>query len=146
MNFFHHKYIIETLVSILGKSCIFKICCSVFLLIKIIWRITCSENRSLSTIYSCNRIFVLYSIYVRIFTGICRTLYVKSMYGYVGRIKSYYFVNRISKACMLINSTELSIAEIATQVGLEPGGFARMFKREMGVTPGKYRKKLIKGE
>lgn len=53
---------------------------------------------------------------------------------------SYLNSVRISKACMLINSTELSIAEIATQVGLEPSVFARMFKREIGVTPGKYRK------
>ena len=42
---------------------------------------------------------------------------------------------------MLISSTDLPIAEIAVQVGIDPGGFAKMFKREVGVTPGKYRKR-----
>jgi AraC-like DNA-binding protein len=50
---------------------------------------------------------------------------------------------RINRALHLLQSTDLSIKEIAEMVGLEsPEYFSRRFKYERGVTPTEYRKNI----
>ncbi|MCB9283272.1 MAG: response regulator [Lewinellaceae bacterium] len=53
------------------------------------------------------------------------------------------FINaiRLQKACDLLLQTDLTISEIAFQVGLEPNYFSRLFREEMGKTPGEFRNK-----
>ena len=46
---------------------------------------------------------------------------------------------RLQKACELLRQTDLTISEIAYQVGLEPNYFSRLFRDEMGKTPGEFR-------
>jgi len=47
---------------------------------------------------------------------------------------------RITNACSLLESTSLSVEEIAALVGFEtPFYFSRLFKRAMGVSPRQYR-------
>ncbi|MFX8016085.1 helix-turn-helix transcriptional regulator, partial [Acinetobacter baumannii] len=48
---------------------------------------------------------------------------------------------RIDKARELLESTDLPIIEIAAQVGYDdPSYLARLFRREVGVTPAAYRR------
>ncbi|MBK7406789.1 MAG: DNA-binding response regulator [Saprospirales bacterium] len=51
------------------------------------------------------------------------------------------FINaiRVQKARELLLQTELTISEIAFQIGLEPNYFSRLFKEETGKTPGEFR-------
>lgn len=49
---------------------------------------------------------------------------------------------RVEKAAVLLKNTNFSITEIASQVGIDdPGYFARVFKKHMGITPREFRKK-----
>jgi AraC-like DNA-binding protein len=49
---------------------------------------------------------------------------------------------RIHRACDLLQQAEHSLDEIAERVGYESGAaFSKAFKREMGITPGLYRRK-----
>jgi len=53
----------------------------------------------------------------------------------------YQIALRIDKAKALLATTDLSITEIAAQLGYDdPGYFARLFGREAGCTPREYRK------
>jgi AraC-like DNA-binding protein len=48
--------------------------------------------------------------------------------------------SKIHRACELLNRTNRSVSEIASDLGYEPGShFARLFKRVMGVTPSTFR-------
>jgi AraC-like DNA-binding protein len=48
---------------------------------------------------------------------------------------------RIQSSCILLEETNMSVAEIAQEVGLpECKSFCRIFKKAMGTTPGQYRK------
>lgn len=48
---------------------------------------------------------------------------------------------RIQSACILLKETNMSVSEIAQEVGLpECKSFCRIFKKFMGATPGQYRK------
>ena len=50
---------------------------------------------------------------------------------------------RVEKAATLLKNTNQSITEIALSVGFEDSSyFARVFKKYMGITPGRYRKSL----
>ncbi|MBE5784131.1 MAG: AraC family transcriptional regulator [Clostridiales bacterium] len=53
----------------------------------------------------------------------------------------YLTALRMKKACALIRGGDFSIATIASAVGIVPENFARIFKKEMGVTPLEYRRK-----
>ena len=51
---------------------------------------------------------------------------------------------RISKAAELLSTTNFSVMKIAEKVGYNGRNFQRVFKGEMGMTPGEYRKNEIK--
>ncbi len=55
-------------------------------------------------------------------------------------IPPYRYLNRlrIQKACLLLDTTNYRISEVAYLVGLEPHNFARLFKQEIGITPQQY--------
>lgn len=54
---------------------------------------------------------------------------------------NYYIRLRIDNACMLLECTDLSIAETAQKVGYEdPIYFGQIFKKYIGVSPSKYKK------
>lgn len=51
---------------------------------------------------------------------------------------------RVEKAAVLLKNTNFSITEIASQVGIDdPGYFARVFKKHMGITPREFRKERL---
>lgn len=53
---------------------------------------------------------------------------------------------RMGRARELLVSTELSVGEIAAEVGLSDGNYlARVFKRETGLTPSEYRRQARRG-
>ena len=52
----------------------------------------------------------------------------------------YLTALRIRKACLLLEETNLSVAEVAELVGLDGRNFARLFKKEIGRTPLEYKK------
>ena len=53
----------------------------------------------------------------------------------------YIIAQRISVACRLLAQTELSVKEIAGEVGYaDQYYFSRIFKKKVGMTPLKYRK------
>lgn len=54
---------------------------------------------------------------------------------------NYYIRTRMENACLLIECTELTIAEIAQRVGYEnPVYFSQAFKRQIGISPSVYRR------
>jgi two-component system, response regulator YesN len=56
----------------------------------------------------------------------------------------YVNLARVEKAKQLMHNHELSLAEIAQSVGFtDQSYFGRIFKREEGITPAKYRKKVV---
>jgi two-component system response regulator YesN len=58
---------------------------------------------------------------------------------------SFITILRIKKASSLLNSTELSILEIAEEVGYDTQHyFSTSFKKLMGVSPNQYRKTILK--
>ncbi|NMA94496.1 MAG: helix-turn-helix transcriptional regulator [Clostridiales bacterium] len=61
--------------------------------------------------------------------------------SYMNQNVSSYINNiRINKAKNLITSTDLSIGEIASEIGYsQASSFIRMFKQAVGKTPGEYR-------
>ncbi len=61
-----------------------------------------------------------------------------------GLTPSEYLINlRLAKAVELLNSTDLSIAEISVKVGFDdPAYFARQFKKTMGLSPSSYKKDI----
>lgn len=65
----------------------------------------------------------------------------------VGRTYEEYLTDlRIQEAQRLLAGTSLSVGEIASRVGYRSAeSFLRAFKREVGMTPGRYRQKLTEG-
>ena len=59
-----------------------------------------------------------------------------------------YLINfRLNQACKLMKNTELSIAEISRSVGYQdPLYFSKLFKKEKGLSPSKYRKLNMRSE
>lgn len=53
----------------------------------------------------------------------------------------YLTALRMKKACALMRDGNFSIATIASAVGVAPENFARLFKKEMGITPLEYRRR-----
>ena len=53
----------------------------------------------------------------------------------------YLTERRINRACMLLSCSDLPVQTIAARLGFQPAGyFCRIFKREVGQTPGDYRR------
>jgi AraC-like DNA-binding protein len=51
----------------------------------------------------------------------------------------------VLEAKVLLHQTDLSVGEVAAALGLfDPSYFARLFKKNAGVTPGAFRKKIEK--
>ena len=73
-------------------------------------------------------------------TGMSRSQLHRKITALTGNSASS-FINaiRLHKACELLRQTDLTISEIAYQVGLEPNYFSRLFREEMGKTPGEFR-------
>ena len=62
----------------------------------------------------------------------------KSSTGYTPN--EYIIMERINHAKELLRSTDLTINEVADEVGFHnPGHFINLFKRSLGMTPGMYR-------
>lgn len=74
--------------------------------------------------------------------GISRTLLFDSFRCYTGFTPGNYLLQvRIKQAKILLKTSTSSIEEIATSVGFKDAGhFSQMFKKEVGITPLKYRK------
>lgn len=70
--------------------------------------------------------------------GYCSALFSK----HLGKTFPEYLTElRVRLACRLLAETHLSIHEIAAQTGIDDSFyFSKVFKRAMGVTPGRYRK------
>lgn len=59
--------------------------------------------------------------------------------------REYILDKRLSKSCELLDSTELSVKEIALKVGYDNAlTFSKMFKRKYGISPKYYREKGIR--
>lgn len=59
-------------------------------------------------------------------------------------VTEYIHTVRLSHAILLLNSTQLSIQEIASQCGFpDPNYFTRTFKKHKGLTPNAYRKSIV---
>lgn len=59
--------------------------------------------------------------------------------------QNYFIQLKVEKACQLLDQTDMSIIEIAAQVGYDdPYYFSRLFKKIQGQSPAYYRK-MIKG-
>jgi len=53
----------------------------------------------------------------------------------------YLLRRRLERACHLLRSTEMSVAEVCLAVGFSGvGSFTTTFRRRLGVTPGTYRR------
>ena len=46
---------------------------------------------------------------------------------------------RIEKSIELLRTTDLSVSDVAERVGYQMKNFIRVFKKQMGVTPGQFR-------
>jgi AraC family transcriptional regulator len=60
----------------------------------------------------------------------------------IGFTHSQYFIHpRLEKARRLLGETNRSVIEIGLVVGYtSPSHFARIFRREVGISPGEYRR------
>lgn len=74
--------------------------------------------------------------------GMSRTTLFESFRCYTGFSPGKYLLHvRIKQARILLKTSTASIEEIATSVGFKDAGhFSQMFKKEVGITPLKYRK------
>ena len=74
-------------------------------------------------------------------TGLERT-YFSTLFKSNLRLSPHEYINafKLKKACSLLEDTTLSVATIADMVGVPQENFARVFKKEFGVTPLAYRK------
>lgn len=76
--------------------------------------------------------------------GVCRSKCCKLFNKVIGQTpNSYLKCYRISKSCQLLIETSRSISEIAENCGFQSSSyFIAVFKKEMGVSPQKYRKQI----
>ena len=59
----------------------------------------------------------------------------------------YLQKRRVATAMRLLAETEESVAQVARLVGYElTGSFIRLFKKEIGMTPGQYRDSVVQRE
>ena len=73
------------------------------------------------------------------FAHLFKAEYGVSVHAYVTRI-------RMNRACRLLFSTNLTIKEIAEELGyITPEHFHTIFKKTFGVTPAEYRKNTLRG-
>lgn len=75
--------------------------------------------------------------------GISRTLLFENFKRYTGFTPGNYLLQiRIKQARFLLTTSVCSIEEVATHTGFKDAGhFSQIFKKEVGITPLKYRKK-----
>lgn len=67
-------------------------------------------------------------------------LYQIAMHAFGMGIGAYIMKKRIERAAELLKSTERTVSQIAREVGIPDGNyFSKLFKREMGLPPAKYR-------
>ncbi|MCM1136746.1 MAG: AraC family transcriptional regulator [Clostridium sp.] len=78
--------------------------------------------------------------------AVCRSKCCKLFNKVIGQTPNIYLRNyRISKSCQLLLETDRSINEIANACGFQSASyFIAVFKKEMGVSPQKYRKNIVK--
>jgi len=56
---------------------------------------------------------------------------------------SYLNARRLERAKLLLNDPRLTVSEVAYQSGFQdPGYFIRIFRRQTGMTPGRYRQQI----
>ena len=75
--------------------------------------------------------------------------YFSKMFKEVMRVNVKDYINqlRLNSAEVLLNTTDRKITEIASDCGFEDGCyFERWFKKNKGISPGKYRNKEMKGD
>ena len=64
-----------------------------------------------------------------------------------GVVASTEITRRVATAMRLLAETEESVAQVARLVGYElTGSFIRLFKKEIGMTPGQYRDSVVQRE
>ncbi|MBO5474836.1 MAG: helix-turn-helix transcriptional regulator [Lachnospiraceae bacterium] len=75
--------------------------------------------------------------------GVCRSKCCKLFNKVVGKTPNVYLTHyRIAKSCKLLNETDMSVSEIADKCGFQSASyFIVVFKKKMGISPQKYRKK-----
>jgi AraC-like DNA-binding protein len=57
----------------------------------------------------------------------------------------YLLLRRLAEARVLLSTTDLSVTLVAAHSGFgDAGGFVRAFRKEMGTTPGEYRKRYAR--
>jgi AraC-like DNA-binding protein len=57
---------------------------------------------------------------------------------------AYQAMIRARRATLLLRNFELTVGDVARQVGyVEPGYFAKMFRRKIGVSPSDYRASFL---
>ena len=75
--------------------------------------------------------------------GMSRSSFYNRINGYIGQSPAEYIRDaRLKRACELLQSKDLSIAQIAYMTGFnDPHYFGKAFKKEFGMTPTEFRKK-----
>ena len=76
--------------------------------------------------------------------GVCRSKCCKLFNKVIGQTPNVYLTHyRIAKSCKMLNETDMSISEIADSCGFQSASyFIVVFKKELGISPQKYRKNL----
>jgi AraC family transcriptional regulator, melibiose operon regulatory protein len=76
--------------------------------------------------------------------SICRSSCCELFSKYIGQTPNTYLVRyRIQKSCQMLLETNRSVSEIAMVCGFQsPSYFSYVFRKEMGLTPQDYRKKV----
>ncbi|MEY8355651.1 AraC family transcriptional regulator [Lachnospiraceae bacterium 54-53] len=76
---------------------------------------------------------------------VCRSKCCELFHEYVGQTPNTYLMNyRIIKSCELLRETKRTISEIAASCGFQSAGyFSRVFRKETGLTPRDFRRKII---
>ena len=79
--------------------------------------------------------------------GMSTSWFIRGFKEYMGFTPMQYILSiRISSAQSLLETTEYNIAEIAAIVGYDdPLYFSRLFKKQIGVSPSEFRKRICNG-